>query len=173
MITPKRNVCVSFTLSNTHLKMYGIGAEIDEIRENATIDVSIDISWPNVNIAFRFLEHVQHIIDHTCAKFEYDLSRRNGITCILSSWNWKSKMLAPNIQFWLPFLETPIFFNPLSFKNYLMKIHKFGKKQNTKDQIYRCKKLNQDICNTFLIIQDSKCPRICGHAVLFRDTRFM
>ncbi len=31
-------------LSNTHLKMYGQGAEIDEIRENATIDVSIDIS---------------------------------------------------------------------------------------------------------------------------------
>ena len=74
-------------------------------------------------------------------------------------------MLAPNAQFWLPFLETPIFFNPLSFKNYLMKIHKFGKKQNTKGQIYRCKKLNQDICYTFLIIHDLKCPRICGHAV--------
>ena len=44
MITPKRNVCVSFTLSNTHLKMYGKGAEIDEIRESATIDVSIDFS---------------------------------------------------------------------------------------------------------------------------------
>ena len=58
-------------------------------------------------------------------------------------------MLAPNAQFWLPFLETPIFFNPLSFKNYLMKIHKFGKKQNTKGQIYRCKKLNQDICYTW------------------------
>ena len=62
-------------------------------------------------------------------------------------------------------LETPIFFNPLSFKNYLMKIHKFGNKQNTKGQIYRCKKLNQDICYTFLIIHDLKCPRICGHAV--------
>ena len=74
-------------------------------------------------------------------------------------------MLAPNAQFWLPFLETPIFFNPLSFKNYLMKIHKFGNKQNTKGQIYRCKKLNQDICYTFLIIHDLKCPRICGHAV--------
>ena len=44
MITPKRNECVSFALSNTHLKMYGKGAEIDEIRESATIDVSIDIS---------------------------------------------------------------------------------------------------------------------------------
>ena len=44
MITPKRNVCVSFALSNTHLKMYGKGAKIDEIRESATIDVSIDFS---------------------------------------------------------------------------------------------------------------------------------
>ena len=44
MLTPKRNVCVSFVLSNTHLKMYGKGAEIDEIRESAFIDVSIDIS---------------------------------------------------------------------------------------------------------------------------------
>ena len=44
MITPKRNVCVSFAMSNTRLKMYGKGAEIDEIRESATIDVSIDIS---------------------------------------------------------------------------------------------------------------------------------
>ena len=76
-------------------------------------------------------------------------------------------MLAPNAQFWLPFLEPPTFFNPLSFKNYLMKIHKFGNKQNTKGQIYRCKKLNQDICYTFLIIHDLKCPRICGHAVYF------
>ena len=40
-------------------------------------------------------------------------------------------MLAPNAQFWLPFLETPIFFNPLSFKNYLTKIRKFG---NNKSQ---------------------------------------
>ena len=46
-----------------------------------------------------------------------------------------------------------------------MKIHKFGNKQNTKGQIYRFKKLNQDICYTFLIIHDLKCPRICGHAV--------
>ena len=46
-----------------------------------------------------------------------------------------------------------------------MEIHKFGNKQNTKGQIYRCKKLNQDICYTFLIIHDLKCPRICGHAV--------
>ena len=44
MLTPKRNVCVSFALSNTHLKMYGKGAEIDEIRENATIDESFGIS---------------------------------------------------------------------------------------------------------------------------------
>ena len=48
-----------------------------------------------------------------------------------------------------------------------MKIHKFGNKQNTKGQIYRCKKLNQDICYTFLIIHDLKCPRICGHTVWF------
>ena len=27
------------------------------------------------------------------------------------------------------------------------------------------KKFNQDICYTFLIIHDLKCPRICGHAV--------
>ena len=33
MLTSKRNVCVSFALSNTYLKMYGKGAEIDEIRE--------------------------------------------------------------------------------------------------------------------------------------------
>ena len=79
-------------------------------------------------------------------------------------------MLAPNAQFWLPFLETPIFFNPLSIKNYLMKIHKFGKKQNTKGQIYRCEKLNQDICYTFLIIHDLKCPRICGHAVCLKGS---
>ena len=58
MLTSKRNVCVSFALSNTHLKMYGKGAEIDEIRESATIDVSIDISLPNVIIAFNFLEHM-------------------------------------------------------------------------------------------------------------------
>ncbi len=51
-----------------------------------------------------------------------------------------------------------------------MKIHKFGNKQNTKGQIYRCKKLNQDICYTFLIIHDLKCPRICGHTVLFMQS---
>ena len=44
MLTSKRNVCVSLALSNTHLRMYGKGAEIGEIRESATIDVSIDIS---------------------------------------------------------------------------------------------------------------------------------
>ena len=58
MLTPKRNVCVSFALSNTHLKMNRKGADIDEIRESAAIVVSIDISRPNVIISFRFLEHV-------------------------------------------------------------------------------------------------------------------
>ena len=52
-----------------------------------------------------------------------------------------------------------------------MKIHKFGKKQNTKGQIYRCKKLNQDICYTFLIIHDLKCPRNCGHAVVLKNLK--
>ena len=33
MITPKQNACVSFALSNTHLKMNGEGADIDKIRE--------------------------------------------------------------------------------------------------------------------------------------------
>ena len=58
MIIPKRNGCVSFALSNTHLKIYGKRAGVDEIRESTTIVVSIDISRPNVIIAFKFLEHV-------------------------------------------------------------------------------------------------------------------
>ena len=33
MITPKRNECVSFALSNTHLKMYGKGAEMDKFEK--------------------------------------------------------------------------------------------------------------------------------------------
>ena len=57
-MTPKWNLCVRFALSNTRLKMYGRWTKIDEIRESATIDVSIDISRPNTIIAFKFLEHV-------------------------------------------------------------------------------------------------------------------
>ena len=33
MITPKRNECVSFALCNTHLKMYGKGAEMDKFEK--------------------------------------------------------------------------------------------------------------------------------------------
>ena len=67
MLTPKRNVCVSFALSNTHLKMYGKGAEIDEIRESATIDVSIDFSLPNVLIAFKlFRANVAYYGPYLC-----------------------------------------------------------------------------------------------------------
>ena len=53
-MTPNQNSCVYFALGYTRLKMYGKGTKIDEIRESATIDVSIDISWPNLNIAFNF-----------------------------------------------------------------------------------------------------------------------
>ena len=38
MMTPKRNSCVTLAFSNTHLKMYGKGTKIDEIRESTTID---------------------------------------------------------------------------------------------------------------------------------------
>ena len=69
MITPKRNECVSFALCNTHLKMYGKGTKIDKIRESTTIDASFDISRVIVVIALRFLEHMWHTIDYTCAKF--------------------------------------------------------------------------------------------------------
>ena len=48
----------TFAVSNTRLKMYGIGTKIDEIRESATIETSFDISWLNVVIAFKFSEHV-------------------------------------------------------------------------------------------------------------------
>ena len=55
--------------SNTHLKMYGKGTKIDEIRESATIDTSFDISRFIVVIAYIFLEHMWHTIDYSCAKF--------------------------------------------------------------------------------------------------------
>ena len=58
MMTPKRNSCVSFALSYTHLKMYGKGTKIDEFREITTIATSFDISQLNLVIAFRFSEHV-------------------------------------------------------------------------------------------------------------------
>ena len=69
MMTPKRNSCVTLAFSNTHLKMYGKGTKIDEIRESTTIDTSFDISRVIVVIALRFLEHMWHTIDYTCAKF--------------------------------------------------------------------------------------------------------
>ena len=53
-----KKIIFSCLLLTPFLKMYGNGAEIDEIRESATIVVSIDISRPNVIIAFKFLEHV-------------------------------------------------------------------------------------------------------------------
>ncbi len=53
-MTPKRNSCLYFALSNTRLKMYGKGTKIDEIRVSATIPTSFDISRLNVVIAFRF-----------------------------------------------------------------------------------------------------------------------
>ena len=55
--------------SNTHLKMYGKGAKIDDIRECTTIDTSFNISRVIVVIDLRFLEHMWHTIDYTCAKF--------------------------------------------------------------------------------------------------------
>ena len=64
MMTPKRNSYVHFELSNTRVKMYGKRTKIDEIRESATNDTSFDISRINAVIAFKFLEHVYHIIDH-------------------------------------------------------------------------------------------------------------
>ena len=69
MMTPKRNSCVTLAFSNTHLKMYGKGTKIDEIRESTTIDASFDISRVIVVIALRFLEHMWNTIDYTCAKF--------------------------------------------------------------------------------------------------------
>ena len=58
MLTPRRNSCVYFVLSNTRLTMYGKGTKIDEIRESATIETSFDISRLKVVIAFRFSEHM-------------------------------------------------------------------------------------------------------------------
>ena len=69
MMTPKRNSCVTLAFSNTHLKMYRKGTKIDEIRESTKIDASFDISRVIVVIALRFLEHMWHTIDYTCAKF--------------------------------------------------------------------------------------------------------
>ena len=57
-------------LSNTHLKMYGKDTKIDEIRESAEIDTSFHISRVIVVIALGFLEHVCHITDYRCAKFQ-------------------------------------------------------------------------------------------------------
>ena len=68
MMTPKRNSCVTLAFSNTHLKMYGNGTKIDEIRESTTIDTSFDISRVIVLIALIFLEHMWHTIDYSCAK---------------------------------------------------------------------------------------------------------
>ena len=69
-MTPKRNSHLHFAFGYTRLKMYGKGTKIDEILESATIDTSFNISRLNVVIAFKFSEHVQHIIDNTCAKFQ-------------------------------------------------------------------------------------------------------
>ena len=81
MMTSKRNSCVSFALSYTHLKMYGKGIKMDEFREIATIATSFDISRLNVVIAFRFSEHLWHTLDHTWVKFQWFQLRRNWITC--------------------------------------------------------------------------------------------
>ena len=70
ILTPKRNLCVTLAFSNTHLKMYGKGTKIDEIRESTTIDTSFDISRFVVVIALRFLEHMWHTMGYSCAKFQ-------------------------------------------------------------------------------------------------------
>ncbi len=70
MITPKRISCVTLAFSITHLKMYGKGTKIDEIREFTMIDTSFDISRVIVEIALRFLEHMWYTIDYTCTKFQ-------------------------------------------------------------------------------------------------------
>ena len=69
-MTPIRNSYVHFALGYTRLKMYGKGTKIDEILESVIIDISFNISRLNVVIAFRFLEHMSHIIDNTCIKFQ-------------------------------------------------------------------------------------------------------
>ena len=70
MMTLKRNSCVTLAFSKTHLKMYGKGTKIDEIRESTTIDASFDISRVIVVIALTFLEHMWHTIDYTWAMFQ-------------------------------------------------------------------------------------------------------
>ena len=69
-MSPMRKSFVYYVLSNTRLKIYGKVAKIDENRESATIDTSFDISRLNVVIAFEFSEHMKHIIDNTCMKFQ-------------------------------------------------------------------------------------------------------
>ena len=69
MMTLKRNSCVTLAFSKTHLKMYGKGTKIDEIRESTTIDASFDFSRVIVVIALRFLDNIWHTIDYTWAKF--------------------------------------------------------------------------------------------------------
>ena len=69
-MTPIRNSYVHFALGYTRLKMYGKGTKIDEILESVIIDTSFNISRLNVVIAFKFSEHVKHIIDNTCVKFQ-------------------------------------------------------------------------------------------------------
>ena len=69
MMTTKRNSCVTLAFSKTHLKMYGKGTKIDEIRESTTIDASFDISRVIVVIGLRFLDHMWYTIDYACAKF--------------------------------------------------------------------------------------------------------
>ena len=69
MMTLKRNSCITLAFGNINLKMYGKSTKIDEIRESTTIDASFDFSRVIVVIALRFLEHMWHTIDYTCAKF--------------------------------------------------------------------------------------------------------
>ena len=70
IVTPNRNSCVALAFSKTHLKMYGKGTKIDEIRESTTIDASFDISRVIVVIALGFSEHMWYTIDYTGAKFQ-------------------------------------------------------------------------------------------------------
>ena len=69
-MTPIRNSYVHFAFGYTRLKMYGKGTKIDEILESVIIDTSFNISRLNVVIAFKFSEHVKHIMDNTCVKFQ-------------------------------------------------------------------------------------------------------
>ena len=106
MMTPKRNSCVTLAFSNTHLKMYGKGTKIDEIRESTTIDASFDNSRVIVVIALRFLEHVWHTIDYFVKKpGDEDVKppRRNrsnwqfyqetrGLPWCVDAWNWHNRL---------------------------------------------------------------------------------